>query len=91
MNYDEKYALVRIFNDEFEPSEAIKKYDIKPRIVDESYIPPDVLIERPEWKIPVSIFRNFKPDTQVLDYYYMAQYPNLLIIGLTGRLFQSRL
>ena len=54
-----------ILNEEFKPVTNIEKLGIKPRIPDDVYIPPEIRVERPIWKFPISIFREYRPDTQV--------------------------
>ena len=54
-----------IINEEFEVDEEIQRLDIKPRIPDEVYLPPEVRIERPKWRFQISAFREYRPDNQV--------------------------
>jgi len=46
---------------------------IQPRIPDEVYIPPEYKRERPTWTVKMSIFRDYKPDTEVSVSFHILQ------------------
>jgi len=57
--------LSQVLDEEYDLVEKVKDFDIKPRVPDEVYIPPEVQVIRPKWKLPVSIFRTFRIDSPV--------------------------
>lgn len=65
VNVYAKEKMQIVMDEEYEAIEMMKQNDIRPRVPDEPYIAPDVLVIRPPWKFPVSIFRTFRADTQV--------------------------
>jgi len=56
-----------ILDEDFKPVEELIDLGIKPRMPDEVYIPPEIRTEKPVWKFPVSIFRDYRPDNQVIS------------------------
>jgi len=55
-----------VLDEDFRPVEELVDLGIKPRIADEIYIPPEILAAKPEWKFAVSIFKDYKVDSQAL-------------------------
>ena len=64
-NHCEKASMFEVIDEDYDPVDALKDYDIKPRVPDEDYLAPEVQIIRPQWKFSVGIFRNYKVDNQV--------------------------
>jgi len=66
LNYFCKSSLRRVLDDDYELVYELKNFDIKPRVADEEYVPPENAYERQQWKLNCSIFRNSKLDSQVI-------------------------
>jgi len=68
VNKVEKGQPGKILDEDYDVIYELKELDIRPRVPDETYIPAAVIHQRPQWKFPISIFRNFRADTpQLLD------------------------
>ena len=66
INYKESVQPKQIFDEDFKVLEELEVLDIKPRIHDEVYVPPEIKTEKAIWKLPISIFREYRFDTQVI-------------------------
>ncbi len=65
VNQVEKGQPGKILDEDYDVIYEIKEVGIQPRIPDETYIPAAIIHQRPQWKLPISIFRNFRADTPV--------------------------
>jgi len=83
MNKIEAMIPKPILDEDFKPIEELIDLGIKPRIHDEEYIPPEIRREKPAWKFPVSIFRDYRPDNHaLLDKCFEVDFENTRITKL---------
>lgn len=62
MNFAKNTISHKVMNKDFDPI-----CEHKPRMRPEVFIPAERIVERIPWTFPISIFRDFKADTEVIE------------------------